>query len=135
MGKESIACIVWSRGKILVAHRNPSGQMGGRWEFPGGKVEPGESHEEALVREFHEEFGVKVKTGPLVAKSSFSHNGENVDLFAYRVYVPHRGIFFKYHLTEHTEYKWVAIDDVKNLSFVDSDMLLYDDVRNYLLNV
>ena len=39
--KTSIACIAFDGEKILVAHRNPTGQMGGRWEFPGGKVEPG----------------------------------------------------------------------------------------------
>ena len=60
MSKISIACIAYDGEKILIAHRNPTGQMGGRWEFPGGKVEEGETDESAIVREFREEFGVTV---------------------------------------------------------------------------
>ena len=43
MSKTSIACIALFKDKVLVAHRNLVGQMGGRWEFPGGKVEAGET--------------------------------------------------------------------------------------------
>lgn len=50
-------------------------------------------------------------------------------------FVPHRGIFRKYKLTEHSEYKWVTFDKIKELNFVDSDMLLYPKVREYAESV
>ncbi len=131
MSKTSIACIALWKDKVLVAHRNPVGQMGNRWEFPGGKVEEGESDYVAVVREFMEEFGVKVRVGEKITQAEFEHNEKKVQLHAYRIYVPHKGLFFKYRLTEHTEYKWVTFDEIKNLDFVDSDMLLYPEVRKY----
>ena len=58
--KKSIACIICNKGKVLIAHRNPTGQMGSRWEFPGGKVDDGETEQEAIRREMREEFDVDV---------------------------------------------------------------------------
>ena len=134
MSKVSIACIALLNGKILVAHRNPTGQMGGRWEFPGGKVEPGETDKEAVVREIKEEFGITVvDVGKKIAETSFIHNEEKVLLHAYRIYVPHDGIEKKYTLTEHTEYNWIPAEDVAKLNFVDSDLLLYPKVKSYIL--
>lgn len=135
MAKTSIACIVIDKRKILIAHRIPKGDMGSRWEFPGGKVENGENDKQAVVREFKEEFGVTVKkVDEQIATAEFRHNGELRDLHAYRTYVPHKGLFFKYKLTEHTEYRWVDIDDIKLFNFVDSDLLLYPDVKNYVIS-
>ncbi len=132
MSKTSIACIAFNDKKVLIAHRNPVGQMGGRWEFPGGKAEEGENDEQAIVREFNEEFGVTVDVGDKIAEASFKHNGEVVDLHAYVIKVPHDGISKKYVLTEHTEYKWVELAEIPALNFVDSDMLLYPQVAKYL---
>ncbi len=131
MAKISIACIALYKNKVLIAHRLPKGDMGDRWEFPGGKVEDGEDEKTALIREFKEEFGVKVKAGELIAQGEFEHRGEKRFLHAYRIFVPHRGLLFKYTLTEHSEYKWAGFDEIKNLSFVDSDLLIYDKVQEY----
>lgn len=134
MAKTSIACIVLNQDKILIAHRNLVGQMGGRWEFPGGKQEAGENDEQTVVREFKEEFGVDVTVGEKVTESSFTHNGVVVALHAYRVFVPHDGMTEKYTLTEHTEYKWVSIEDIPSYQFVDSDFTMYPAVKNYVLS-
>ena len=133
MAKNSVAGIAVHGRMVLIAHRNPVGQMGGRWEFPGGKVDEGEDDLMALVREFREEFGIKVKPGLKIAEAEFEHNGKNI-LHAYTVKVPHRGKFFRYRLTEHTEYRWADIDEIAGLNFVDSDMSIYPFVREYVLN-
>ncbi|MBO6132102.1 MAG: NUDIX domain-containing protein [Treponema sp.] len=132
MAGTSITGIALDGDRVLVAKRNPVGQMGGRWEFPGGKVESGESDADAVVREFKEEFGVKVKVFSNIANAHFVHNGQTVALHAYLIKVPHKGIIFKYKLSEHSEYRWVRIDDVKKLNFVDSDLLLYPEVRKFV---
>ncbi len=132
MAKSSIACIIFNGKNILVAHRNPTGQMGGRWEFPGGKVEEGESDEEAIVREMQEEFGISVSVGKKIAEAQFTHNGKVSDLHGYLVRVPHDGIAKKYTLTEHSEYKWAAPAEIPTMNFVDSDMLIYPQVMKFL---
>ncbi|WP_272701247.1 (deoxy)nucleoside triphosphate pyrophosphohydrolase [Desulfovibrio sp. Fe33] len=55
---EVVAGIVWRNGEYLAVRRPDGGPMAGWWEFPGGKVEPGETREQALVREFREELDV-----------------------------------------------------------------------------
>jgi len=133
MSKTSIACIALSGSKVLIAHRNPVGQMGGKWEFPGGKVEGDESDEVAIRREMKEEFGINVKPLNKITESAFEHNGVTVSLHVYEMKVPHKGLFFKYRLTEHTEYKWVSFDEIPALDFVDSDMAVYEKVKEYAL--
>ncbi len=56
-----VAGIVVSKGRILVARRSYPPALAGSWEFPGGKVEPGESADDALARELHEELGITVQ--------------------------------------------------------------------------
>lgn len=130
--KSSIACIVFSGRRVLIAHRNPTGQMGGRWEFPGGKVEPGEGDEEACAREFKEEFGVDVRVGGKVAEAVFKHDGEEVELRAYLVEVPHDGVGKRYVLSEHSDYRWAELSEIPTLNFVDSDLLIYPQVAKFL---
>ncbi|MBP5465791.1 MAG: (deoxy)nucleoside triphosphate pyrophosphohydrolase [Treponema sp.] len=128
----SIACIAVNGGKVLIARRNPTGQMGDRWEFPGGKLEAGERDEDAVIREFREEFGVDVRVGEKIAETAFVHDGKSVALHAYRIFVPHDGSELPYRLTEHSEYRWVVISELEQLPFVDSDMKLYPAVRRYV---
>ncbi len=132
MSKQSVACIAISDSKVLIAHRKTGGQMSERWEFPGGKVENGETCEQAVVREFDEEFGTAVTVGEKIASAIFVHNDKEVLLTAYRIFVAHDGMAVPYVLTEHTEYKWVEINEIPSLNFVDSDMKLYPDVKKYI---
>lgn len=55
--------IVWKRGRLLIQRRPEEGLLGGLWEFPGGKVEPGESPRDAVAREVREELGIRVRVG------------------------------------------------------------------------
>ena len=128
----SVACIVYKDGKILVAHRIPKGDMGNRWEFPGGKVEPGETDQMAIVREMGEEFGVKAVPGEKITSCSFFHKEKKCFLNAYLVQLEHDGLEKPYILTEHTEYKWVFPKEIENLNFVDSDLKIYPDVLTFL---
>jgi 8-oxo-dGTP diphosphatase len=61
-----VAALIERGGRVLVSQRGPDGGQPGRWEFPGGKREPGESDREALARELLEELGVEAGIGPLV---------------------------------------------------------------------
>lgn len=132
MKRKSIACIAFDGKKVFIAHRNPTGQMGGRWEFPGGKVEDGESDEQSVAREFKEEFGIDVGVGQKVAQATFKHSGDDFTLNAYLVNLPHNGMTDKFALTEHSEYKWAELAEIPTLDFVDSDMLIYPQVCKFL---
>ena len=69
----SIACIDYRNGKVFIAKRQMKGDMGGRWEFPGGKIDGNEDFETAIKREMMEEFGVDVTVGRHITNTTFFH--------------------------------------------------------------
>ena len=127
----SIACIDYRNGKVFIAKRQMKGDMGGRWEFPGGKIEENEDFESAIKREMMEEFGVDVTVGRHITSSKFFHKKKECFLDAFEVHFAHDGIQNPFVLTEHTEYRWENIENIPNLFFVDSDLAIYDDVKKW----
>lgn len=67
-------------GRVLIAQRPQGKSMAGLWEFPGGKVKPDETPEEALIRELHEELGIDVRESCLAPLTFASHNYETFHL-------------------------------------------------------
>ena len=74
------AALVDVDGRVLIGQRPPGKQMAGLWEFPGGKVEAGETPEDALVRELHEELGIVARRDCLAASVFASHAYEGFHL-------------------------------------------------------
>lgn len=68
------------RGRVLLARRGQDSDLAGLWEFPGGKREPGETSEEALVRELHEELGIEVDVGPALIEVPQEYPGKRLRL-------------------------------------------------------
>lgn len=135
--KKSVACLVLgktlqTKNKILIAHRIQKGQMGGRWEFPGGKVDEGENDKEAIAREMLEEFGENVLIGEEIGGAEFENNGDKRALTAYEVFFVNDGIEKPFSLTEHTETKWVEFEKLPLENFVDSDLKLLPMVKKYI---
>ena len=130
MKKESVAGIIVVDNLVFIGKRLPQGQMGNRWEFPGGKVEPGENHQEALLREFQEEFMIDIEVGECIAKADFKHNNDTVNLFAYEIKIKDIDNV-SWILSEHTDVNWVSFDKISELEFVDSDLLLLTQIRNF----
>ena len=62
---EVAAALIFREGRLLITQRNPQAHLGGLWEFPGGKREPGETWEDCVAREIREELGVHMMVGPL----------------------------------------------------------------------
>ena len=76
-----VACaLVDADGRVLIAQRPEGKQLAGLWEFPGGKLEPGETPEETLVRELKEELGIDTKVACLAPLTFASHSYETFNL-------------------------------------------------------
>ncbi|HHU36839.1 MAG TPA: (deoxy)nucleoside triphosphate pyrophosphohydrolase [Treponema sp.] len=129
--KKSIAGIVYENGKFLIGRRLNSGEMAGRWEFPGGKVDSGESIEQTIIREFNEEMGVSVVPGKLISSVVFKNKNGPVTLYAYRVFFPSD---YTITLTEHTKVEWATLKEIEALNFVDSDRLLFPAIKIWCNN-
>lgn len=113
----SIAGIARKGTLFLVAKRKPGGDLGGKWEFPGGKLEPGESHEMAMIREWDEEFEVSVSVGKFLCGSTFSHNGKEFILSAFEVHLGSED----FRMNEHSEIRWLTLDSISEMDFAESD--------------
>lgn len=89
---------------MLIARRKPTGDRPGLWEFPGGKVEAGETPEEALRRELREELAVEVEVGPLLVTVAHDYPDKSIWLLAYRC----RLVSGEPRAVECAEVRWLA---------------------------
>ncbi len=124
----SVAGLAVRDGQILVVRRLPGGSLGGKWELPGGKVEAGETHEAALVREWREELDLSVEVGEQLGQAAFVHKGEEFRLYGYRVFpAGHEPV-----LREHDHYRWVSPVDMTKLDMAGSDVSLLSSLGSIL---
>ena len=112
-----VAAIINKDNLFFIAQRNKNKHMGLKWEFPGGKVELGETLEEALIREIKEELNIKINVNEKVAQERFKDDIININLH-YFLCIHESG---KLKLTEHENYAWVERKDFKQYIFVEGD--------------
>ncbi len=119
------AAVIWKNEKVLIAQRAPGEHLETFWEFPGGKIEKGETPEQCLKRELFEELGIDVKVGPFIAESRFSYKSKNIRLLAYEVV--HLGGDFS--LKVHSAVAWVALDDMANYRLAPADIPIIQKLK------
>ncbi len=112
------AAVLERDGRVLIARRKRGDRMADKWEFPGGKLEEGETLESCLRREMQEEFGIEVSVGPLVGRSRHAYPHGEIDLVAYRV--THVAGDFQLH--DHEEIRWVRPADLTSYDFSAADI-------------
>lgn len=106
-------------GRVLVCRRAPDRSAAGQWEFPGGKLEPGESAEEALRRELQEELGVDAVVGGLINRTVTRVDSLDIDLATYRVPWVGPGPTSS---TDHDELRWLSPTDLSSLRWATPDL-------------
>ena len=126
----SAVALIDPDGRVLLAQRPEGKSMAGLWEFPGGKIETGETPEEALIRELHEELGIDTWSSCLAPLTFASHAYEDfhllMPLFACRRW---RGAP---HAKEGQALKWVKAQDLKNFPMPPADIPLIPILRDWL---
>jgi 8-oxo-dGTP diphosphatase len=103
--------------RVLACARTTPPEIAGRWEFPGGKVEPGEQETAALVRECREELGVRVVVGERVGADVPMGHGRSV----LRVYAARLHDGDQPRLIEHQELRWLAADELYDVAWLPAD--------------
>jgi mutator protein MutT len=115
-----VAGIIERAGQVLCAQRGPQQDQPGLWEFPGGKVEAGETDAEALARELMEELGVAVKVGVLLATSVHRLPSAEIALLGYRCQMIAGDLTKR----EHADLRWVDIPALSDLKWAPADLPL-----------
>ena len=116
--------------RVLIAQRPPGKNKAGLWEFPGGKVETGESPEEALIRELREELGIEVKA-PCLAPFSFASHAYGDFHLLMPLYVCRRWEGMPM-AREHSALKWVKPKDLTQYQMPPADLPLIPMLRDLL---
>jgi 8-oxo-dGTP diphosphatase len=121
------AALIVRGDEILICQRRPDQPMALQWEFPGGKIEAGESAEQALVRELTEELGIEAQIGPRVThiRHNYRHGGAvDLQFFAVRE--------FKGELENRifAQLKWARFEDLPAYDFLPADRGLIRDLAS-----
>ncbi len=112
-----VAAIIKKENYYFIAQRNKNKYMGLKWEFPGGKVEIGETFEEALRREIKEELNIKIKILNKIAEEKFNDHTINV-IIHYYLCSMENGLI---ELLEHNQSAWVKKNEFYKYSFAPGD--------------
>jgi len=119
-----VAGVIFKKGRILLHQRGKGDVLGGKWEFPGGKVESGETHEQALKREIMEEFRLKIKVKDKLAEVTHSYPHIYIRLIAYFALADDDKI-----VCSEGNFRWVFPQDIDSYPLSPADSKLWDEMK------
>jgi len=123
-----VGAVIVKDGQVLCAQRGPHGSLAGMWEFPGGKIEPGETPRDALEREITEELRCTVTVGDEVTTTSHEYDFGIVTLTTFYCELV-EGVPT---LTEHADVTWLAPDELPRLAWAPADVPAVELIRGAL---
>lgn len=113
-----------AEGRFLACLRPQGKHLGGRWEFPGGKVEPGEAPAAALVRELREELSVEVEIGAALTPVIWTYDERTIRLLPFRCGIIRGDL----HATEHEQLLWCSPENFHTLPWADADLPILREI-------
>ncbi len=122
---EVVAALIWEGDRFLIGQRPEHKARGLLWEFVGGKTEPGESKEQALIRECREELDVEIQVGDVFLEVTHEYTDLTVHLTLFHASIV-RGIPQK---LEHQDLRWITPEEIENYAFCPADQVILDKLR------
>jgi 8-oxo-dGTP diphosphatase len=127
-----VACaIVENDGKVLAAQRSNAMSLPLKWEFPGGKIEPGESAEQCLQRELVEEIGIHVCVVKSLTINTHHYPTFTVTLYPFLCLIESGEIV----LHEHSAIAWLPPEELTSLDWAEADLPIIDSYRKALKRI
>lgn len=123
---EVVAAVVRDSSGRVLAVRCPEYKHGGGWEFPGGKIEAGETPQAALEREMMEELGVQVQVGSLLHTVEWDYPAFHLSMRCYLCRMQGSTV----QLREHTDFRWLAPDALDSVPWLPADVVLLPRLRS-----
>lgn len=119
-----VAALIWQNGKFLICQRAETKTRGLQWEFVGGKVECGETLQQALIRECEEELGVEVRAGDIFAETDYAYDDMVIHLTLFNAEIVNGVPQMK----EHANIKWILPEDIPQYRFSDADSMFLNKI-------
>ena len=119
---EVVAALIWEQGRFLICQRPPHKARGLLWEFVGGKVEPGETRAQALVRECQEELAVTVTVGDIFMEVTHTYPDMTVHLTLFHASIAAGTP----QMLEHHDMKWITAAEIPQYEFCPADRVILD---------
>lgn len=123
---EVVAALIWKDKKFLICRRPAHKARGLMWEFVGGKVEKGESKEDALIRECREELNIEISVGEEFSEVTHKYPDITVHLTLFNCTIESGTP----QLIEHTAIKWITPDEIPQHTFCPADEVILDKIMN-----
>ena len=124
---EVVAAIIIRDGKIFATQRG-YGEWKGWWEFPGGKIEPGECPQEALVREIREELDAEIEVGELLETVEWDYPDFHLKMHCFICSLVSGSV----HLNEHEAAAWLTRETLRSVKWLPADEGLVDNIKNLI---
>ncbi len=122
---EVVAALIWQEEKFLICQRPEHKARGLLWEFVGGKVEPGETDSQALIRECQEELAITLDVGSLFMDVLHQYPDLTVRLRLYDATIQ-EGVP---QMIEHHDIQWISVDEIPNYEFCPADIEILEKLR------
>ncbi|MCR4676701.1 MAG: (deoxy)nucleoside triphosphate pyrophosphohydrolase [Sphaerochaetaceae bacterium] len=119
-----VGAAIVRNGRLFAAKRPDKGEVGLKWEFPGGKIEEGESPEEALVREIREELSTDIEVEKFIAEVSYTYTTFHLSMKVYLC----RLTGGEPVQSEHVDSRWLKKEEVYSVEWAPADYLIMDEV-------
>ncbi|MBQ7408184.1 MAG: (deoxy)nucleoside triphosphate pyrophosphohydrolase [Clostridia bacterium] len=127
---EVVAALIWQENKFMICQRPKHKARGLLWEFVGGKVEVGESKQQALVRECNEELNITVEVGDVFTEVIHEYPDITVRLTLFNATIKSGSI----KLVEHNDIKWITPSEVDLYDFCPADVEILQKIKSEFLN-
>lgn len=123
-----VAAVIRNENKIFATERG-YGELKGQWEFPGGKIEPDETPQQALVREIQEELDVKIEVGDLLDTIEYDYPSFHLSMDCFWCIVTNGEITLK----EAADARWLGQDELYSVNWLPADIELIKKLKMFLL--
>jgi len=123
--KKVIAAIILIDHKVLIAQRAPGENLAGKWEFPGGKLEAGESPQDCIKREIREELEVEIEVLDFFGESIYAYHSGTINLMAFWC----QWISGEFTLSVHSSLAWVTGQELDSYDFAPADIPLVEKLK------